>query len=50
MRVTDRIENHNFFVRKPDPLTGKTVLYATPLFLVLVAAAAATLTVRSDTL
>ncbi|HEX8902944.1 TerC family protein [Vitreimonas sp.] len=36
MRVTDRIENHNFFVRKPDPLTGKTVLYATPLFLALI--------------
>jgi tellurite resistance protein TerC len=36
MRVTDTIENHNFFVRKPDPITGKLVLFATPLFLALI--------------
>jgi tellurite resistance protein TerC len=36
MRVTDTIENHNFFVRKADPATGKLVLYATPLFLALI--------------
>ncbi|MBY0567166.1 MAG: TerC family protein [Hyphomonadaceae bacterium] len=36
IRVTDTIENHNFFVRKADPATGKLVLYATPLFLALI--------------
>jgi tellurite resistance protein TerC len=36
MRVTDKIENHNFFVRKPHPITGKAVLWATPLFLALI--------------
>jgi tellurite resistance protein TerC len=36
MRVTDTIENHNFFVKKPDPVTGKLVLFATPLFLALI--------------
>jgi tellurite resistance protein TerC len=36
IRVTDTIENHNFFVKKPDPVTGKLVLFATPLFLALV--------------
>lgn len=41
MRVTDRIENHNFFVRRPDPQTGKAVLFATPLFLALIMVEAA---------
>lgn len=41
MRVTDRIENHNFFVRLPDPQTGKAVLFATPLFLALIMVEAA---------
>jgi tellurite resistance protein TerC len=37
MRITDTIENHNFFVKKPDPKgTGRLVLFATPLFLALV--------------
>lgn len=36
MNVTDRIENHNFFVRQADPSTGKLMTYATPLFLALV--------------
>ena len=36
IRVTDTIENHNFFVKKPDPVTGKIVLFATPLFLALI--------------
>lgn len=37
IRVTDTIENHNFFVKKPDPKgSGKLVLFATPLFLALV--------------
>ncbi|PZX14906.1 tellurite resistance protein TerC [Palleronia aestuarii] len=35
-RVTDEIESHDFFVRKPDPKTGKLVRYVTPLFLALV--------------
>lgn len=34
--VTQTITNHNFFVRQPDA-TGKMVLYATPLFLALIA-------------
>ena len=34
--VTDTITNHNFFVRRPDPNTGKRVLFATPLFLALI--------------
>ena len=34
--VTDRITNHNFFVRQPHPQTGKMVLFATPLFLALI--------------
>lgn len=33
--VTDRIENHNFFVKRPNA-AGKVVLMATPLFLALV--------------
>ncbi len=36
MRVTDDIRNHNFFVRQPDPKTGRMALFATPLFLALV--------------
>jgi tellurite resistance protein TerC len=36
MRVTDTIENHNFFVRKADPATGRLALFATPLFFALI--------------
>lgn len=36
IRVTDTIENHNFFVKRPHPTTGKLVLFATPLFLALI--------------
>ena len=36
MRVTETLEGEKFFVRKPDPKTGKTVTWATPLFLALV--------------
>jgi tellurite resistance protein TerC len=36
MPVYDKIENHNFFVRKPDPKTGKLIVMATPLFLALI--------------
>jgi tellurite resistance protein TerC len=35
MRVTDELHDQKFFVRKPDPATGKIVLWATPLFLAL---------------
>lgn len=36
MRVTDALHGERFFVRLPDPATGKALLYATPLFLALV--------------
>ncbi|MCZ8086434.1 MAG: TerC family protein [Brevundimonas sp.] len=37
IRVTETIENHNFFVRQPDPKgSGRLVLFATPLFLCLI--------------
>ena len=36
LRVTDQIDNHNFFVRRPHPSSGKLVLFATPLFLALI--------------
>lgn len=36
LRVTDRLHGKAFFVRAPDPTTGKAVLWATPLFLALV--------------
>lgn len=36
MRVTDEMHGESFFVRKPDPATGKLVRHATPLFLALV--------------
>jgi tellurite resistance protein TerC len=36
LRVTETIEGEKFFVSKPDPKTGKTVVWATPLFLALV--------------
>jgi tellurite resistance protein TerC len=35
MRVTDKIESNAFFVYKTDPVTGKVVRWATPLFLAL---------------
>jgi tellurite resistance protein TerC len=35
MRVTPELHGERFFVRKPDPVTGKLVLWATPLFLAL---------------
>jgi tellurite resistance protein TerC len=35
-RVTDRLHGHNFFVRLPDPATGRLVAYVTPLFMALV--------------
>jgi tellurite resistance protein TerC len=36
MRVTDTMHGQRFWVRQPDPKTGKLVLWATPLFLCLV--------------
>ena len=36
MRVTPEVEGNAFFVHRPDPVTGKTVRWATPLFLALV--------------
>ncbi len=36
MKVTDRIENHNFFVKAPHPKHGRLTTYATPLFLALI--------------
>jgi tellurite resistance protein TerC len=35
MRVTPNIQGNAFFVHKADPVTGKTVRWATPLFLAL---------------
>jgi len=36
MRVTHRLREQHFFVREPDPKTGRIVTWATPLFLALV--------------
>ncbi|MFG1189147.1 TerC family protein [Xanthobacter flavus] len=36
MRVTSDLHGERFFVRQPHPVTGKAVLWATPLFLALV--------------
>jgi len=36
MRVTDELHAQKFFVRQPDPAKGRTVVWATPLFLALV--------------
>ena len=35
LRLTDRFHGHSFFVRAAHPVTGKLVLFATPLFLAL---------------
>ncbi len=35
MRVTEHIEGNSFFVHRADPVTGKTIRWATPLFLAL---------------
>ena len=36
MNVTEDLDGNNFFVKRPDPKTGKLVRFATPLFLALV--------------
>ena len=35
MRVTPQLHGHDFFVRQPHPVSGRPVLWATPLFLAL---------------
>ncbi|WP_157267791.1 TerC family protein [Azohydromonas aeria] len=35
MRVTNELHGHDFFVRRPHPVSGQPVLWATPLFLAL---------------
>jgi tellurite resistance protein TerC len=35
MRVTPKLHGNAFFVRQPDPATGKSMLWATPLFFAL---------------
>lgn len=35
LRITPQLHGEQFFVRQPDPKTGKVVLWATPLFLAL---------------
>ncbi len=35
LKVTDGLHGNSFFVHKPDPVTGKAVRWATPLFLAL---------------
>jgi tellurite resistance protein TerC len=46
--VTDRIENHNFFVRQIDPKTNRLATYATPLFLALIMVEAADIVFAVD--
>jgi tellurite resistance protein TerC len=36
LRVTDALQGNAFWVRRPDPTTGRVVRWATPLFLALV--------------
>ena len=36
MRVTNELHGEKFFVRQPDPVTGKIVVWATPLMLALI--------------
>ncbi len=36
MNVTEDLHGHDFFVKKPDPKTGKLVRFATPLFVALI--------------
>jgi tellurite resistance protein TerC len=36
MNVTEELEGNSFFVKRPDPRTGRLVRFATPLFLALV--------------
>ena len=48
MRVTDEYHGNRFFVRQPDPATGKLVRVATPLFMALMLVEAADLVFAVD--
>ena len=48
MKVTDRIDNHNFFVKLPTPKNGRLATYATPLFLALIMVEAADIVFAVD--
>lgn len=48
VKVSDRIENHNFFVKQPNPSSGRLMTYATPLFLALVMVEAADIVFAVD--
>jgi tellurite resistance protein TerC len=48
MKVTDRIESHDFFVRQADPKTGRMATFATPLFLALIMVEAADIVFAVD--
>lgn len=48
MKVTDRIETHDFFVRQKDPKTGRLATFATPLFLALIMVEAADIVFAVD--
>ena len=48
MKVTERIETHNFFVRQTDPKTNRLATFATPLFLALVMVEAADIVFAVD--
>ena len=49
LRITDKLEGEQFFVRKPDA-SGKLVRYATPLFLALVLVEAADVVFAVDSI
>jgi tellurite resistance protein TerC len=36
MNVTEELEGNSFFVKRPDPKSGRLVRFATPLFLALI--------------
>ncbi len=48
LRVTDRLHGESFLVRLPDPATGRTATWATPLFLALLMVEAADLVFAVD--
>lgn len=48
MKVTDRIDTHNFFVRQTDPKTNRLATFATPLFLALIMVEAADIVFAVD--
>ncbi|MEQ1490725.1 MAG: TerC family protein [Terricaulis sp.] len=48
MKVTERIDTHNFFVRQTDPRTNRLATFATPLFLALIMVEAADIVFAVD--